>query len=574
LRSVVLCPFTAGTALWQAQSGVWTLSVCVRGTFSLVHGREAVLADPQEPVGVDRYLSDDPQRSLYAPSDVVPYKPRADVVLVGSAFAPDLEPVEALVARLSLGSLDKSIGVIGDRAWIEGPEGPEPSAPRPFRSMPLTYERAARARDNPHGFDLTRAPLVGALALPNLEAADDEIGAGRTVGFGPVSPVAGSRRGLLRADGWAWAVGGGVGPAPHGFDFSFYNAAPRDQQVDEIRGGDTLVLTNLNRANPRLESRLPTVRAKAFLVPGDIDRGLEIDLRCDTLWIDSDRGVVALSWRGVMSVDSPDEEALGTLVVAAESKNRALSYEKIAKILRDGITATTDSETYSEARPLRPRAESLGELDPDLLPTPGPFKPRRPLPSITTVTEPPAPSAKVPGAPLPVRIQGEETLAPGSWEELTGSDLIDLGSLEDPKTLTGVLQARARVEETFDDVATKPSIQPVPEVFDDPSTTTRRPAIRQALRGERVEDALDEPLTMRALQYPPAPASLSAADYARIALATERGEAARALFDYGLSLPDLARVQRDWFERNAGDPVFAQAFAAAIEAARRGSPPT
>src|SRR6185437_15145144 len=218
---VVLCPFTAGAFLWQAQSGAWTLSACVRGTFSLVHGREAVLADAQEPVTGDRWDGDDPRRGLFAPSDLVPYKPRVDVVLVGSAFAPDQQPVEALVARIAVGPLDKSIGVIGDRAWIDGPDGPEPSAPRPFRSMPLGHERAAKSRANPHGFDLAARPRVGAPALPNLEAADDEIGGARTVGFGPVAPAAAARRGLLSAAGWAWADGGGRGPAPEGLDFGF-----------------------------------------------------------------------------------------------------------------------------------------------------------------------------------------------------------------------------------------------------------------------------------------------------------------------------------------------------------------
>ena len=382
VRTVLLCPFSAGTVLWQAQSGAWTLSVCVRGTFSLVHGREAVLADPQEPVAGDRHLGDDPRASVHVPSDLVPYKPRVDVVLVGSAFAPDREPVEALVARVSLGSLDKAIGVIGDRTWIEGPDGPEPSSPRPFRSMPLTYERAARARDNPHGFDLARAPVIGAPALPNLEAADDEIGGGRTVGFGPVAPGAGARRGLLRPEGWAWVEAPhdrARGPAPAGLDFAFYNAAPHDQQIDVLRGGDTLTLVNLDLRHPRLETRLPEVRPKAFLVPEDMERGVEIALRCDTLWIDTDRSLLTLSWRGLITVDSPDEEALGTLVIAAETKRRDLGYAQIAKILREGTLSSTEGDTLTEGRPLA-RPESILDIDSDLLPTPGPFKPKRPLP--------------------------------------------------------------------------------------------------------------------------------------------------------------------------------------------------
>ena len=186
------------------------------------------LADTQEPVAGDRHYGDDPRQSLYAASELVPYKPHTDVILVGSAFSPGMRPVEALVARLSVGDLDKAVGVIGDRVWIEGPDGPEPSAPAPFTVMPLRYERAARAPDNPAGFDLTRAAVTGALALPNLEAADDEIGAGRTVGFGPVPPGAPSRRSLLQPEGAAWIEHGRRRPRAREASTSpTTNAAPR-----------------------------------------------------------------------------------------------------------------------------------------------------------------------------------------------------------------------------------------------------------------------------------------------------------------------------------------------------------
>jgi hypothetical protein len=536
LRTAVFCPFTAGTVLWQSQSGTWTLSVCVRGTFSLVHGREAVLADAQEPVAADRYVDDAPRRGLYAPSDLVPYKPRVDVMLVGSAFAPHQQPVEALVARLSLGDLDKSLGVIGDRTWIDGPDGPEPSPPRPFRAMPLGDERAARARDNPHGFDLTQPPAIGAPALPNLEAADDEIGAGRTVGFGPVAPGAGARRGLLRPEGWAWVESGGRGPAPEGFDFGFYNAAPRDQQIDVLRAGDALRLANLSREHPHLETRLPDVRAKAFLVAGDMEKGVEIPLRCDTVWIDTERAVVVLSWRGVLGVEGPDEEALGTLVVAAESKGQEVGYAQIAKLLRDGGALTsTDGDTFTAARPLAAKLELPAEIDPDMMPTPGPMRAKRPRATTEASaeiiaedsTEMPSPTAKLPAATKQIVVfQPGESAPPPGWEELTGSDLLELPPPEELKTLT-----RIDVRSLDDGLG------------DDPST---------------------RPLLVR----PPTPAALAAGDYARIAVATERGDAARALFQYGLGLPDLPRLQRECSARNATDPVFAQAFMQAVTEAR------
>lgn len=533
MRSALLCPFSAGTVLWQGQDGAWTLTACVRGTFSLVHGREAVLADLQEPVGGDMHLGGDPRASLYAPSEIVPYKVRADVILVGSAFAPDQRPVEALVARLAFGELDKSIGVVGDRVWIEGPDGLEPSEPAPFRSMPLDHERAARAPENPVGVDLTRPPVAGALALPNLEAVDDAPGGDRSIGFGSILVAAPSRRGLLHPDAWAWAEGGRLsridasgpapgarfahGPVPPGFDFSFYNAAPRDQQIELIRSGASIVLDNLNREHAHLETRLPSVKPKVFLVSPDLERGVEIALRCDTLWIDAERGIFSLTWRGLAVVDTPDEDALGTLVVAAESKGREIRFKHIERILREGTSVSLDEDSLSETHALGLRHDAVKARD---------------LLSQPTIHDPPRVFERS-------SVESNSAVS-GIWDELSESDLVDAAATETE-------------EPTFS-----------------------RPAIRVA-----TDDTFTEPMDVRrfaalhdaAIAYEAraagARAPLAIADYARLAVAIERGEAAPALAEYGYGLADLPEIQRSWSIRLAGDAALASAFNAAVEAARR-----
>ena len=92
----------------------------------------------------------------------------------------------------------------------------------------------------------------------------------------------------------------------------------------------------------------------------------------------------------------------------------------------------------------------------------------------------------------------------------------------------------------------------------------------KTLTGFDVRRVDDEPQTRPALQTPPARTSLAPADHARIAVAVERGDAARALFHYGLALPDLPLVQRSCAERSAADPEFARAFVEAVAVARRG----
>lgn len=448
MHIALLCPFTAGTSSWQAQDGAWTLTVCVRGTFALVHGREAVLADAQEPVSGERHYETGGGlrgASLYAASELVPYKPRADVILVGSAFAPEQTPVEALIARISVEELDKSIGVIGDRRWAFGPDGLEPSAPVPFRSMPLRYERAARAPDNPVGFDLARAPTLGELALPNLEAVDDAPDTGHTLGFGPVPMAASTRRALLHPEALAWAMDGEKGPVPRGFDFAFYNAAPRDQQIDLLRHTASIVLENLHREHPRFVARLPHVRPRAFLVSGDTERSIEVALRCDTLWIDTDRAVMSLSWRGLVGVGTAETEGLETLVVAAESKGKELRYKHIQRMLRDGGSVSLDEDLAGETHPLSMRHDRV-KSSPDASGTPSAASASRPAPPTSPSSEP-APSrddttgeseAKTlerrlpPGlaAELAARYTAEPPTAGASliWDELSSSELLDVES--------------------------------------------------------------------------------------------------------------------------------------------------
>ena len=437
MHTALLCPFTAGTSIWQAQDGAWTLTVCVRGTFSLVHGREAVLADVQEPVTGDRYYKNGGGlrgASLYAASEIVPYKPRADVLLVGSAFAPEQTPVDALIARISVEELDKSIGVIGDRRWSPGPDGLEPGAPVPFRSMPLRYERAARAPDNPVGFDLASAPALGELALPNLEAVDDAPDSGHTLGFGPVSPSAITRRALLQPDGLAWAMEGGKGPIPRGFDFAFYNAAPRDQQIDLLRHSTTIVLENLHREHARFVAKLPHVRPRTFLVSHDADVSLEIALRCDTLWIDTDRALMTLSWRGLVGVGSAEAEGLDTLVVAAESKGKELRYKHIQRMLREGTSVSLDEDHTDETHPLAMRHDRVKTV-PSAATTPSAASATRPPQAArddtTGESEAKTLERRLPpglAAELAARYAADPPTASALliWDELSSSELIDL----------------------------------------------------------------------------------------------------------------------------------------------------
>src|SRR4051812_21672662 len=86
--------------LWRPNPSTWILTVVTKATF-LLRAPEAELALQQDaPHEEDGYWNDDPTRSLRYASDLVPAKQRAEVVLIGKAFAPPGPPVRSLIARL------------------------------------------------------------------------------------------------------------------------------------------------------------------------------------------------------------------------------------------------------------------------------------------------------------------------------------------------------------------------------------------------------------------------------------------------------------------------------------------
>jgi len=123
LDILALCPFSVGALIWEAMPSQWSLTVCVKATFTLVDGGESEIAPMQDAICDDRRWDKDPGSSLFSPDDLAPLKSRVDVLLVGHAYAPGGVPVPSLVASLRVGDLAKSVRVTGDRAWVAQPGG-------------------------------------------------------------------------------------------------------------------------------------------------------------------------------------------------------------------------------------------------------------------------------------------------------------------------------------------------------------------------------------------------------------------------------------------------------------------
>ena len=300
---VSLCPLVASKLVWRAHNGAFALTVIVKATYVVEPGR-SVLAPVQEPIrNRDSHWGDDPEQSVRIPTDRMPYKPRADVLLVGHAHAPNNQPVRTLVTRLVVGDVDKSIEVwcdrklrVADAQLLEGPR---------FTRMPLSWDRTAGGpgSPNPIGVRPDATPdEYGTIAVANLQPPG-RFGSRRAdthlpIGYGPVAPNWPSRMQFLGRLSRKFIDGGWEDePLPEKFDAAFFQAAPSDQQLVELHADERIVLENLHPVHSSLVTRLPglTPRAIADRATGERE---EIPLVADTLWIDSDRGLCCVVWRG------------------------------------------------------------------------------------------------------------------------------------------------------------------------------------------------------------------------------------------------------------------------------------
>jgi hypothetical protein len=338
LEILSLCPFRASALLWQAAPSAWSLTTVVKATFTLVNGGDAAVAPTQDGFG------EIGEMGVPLPEDFVPLKARTDVVVVGHAYAPGGVPIAELVTRVDVGGQGKSLRIQGDRRWLRGTNGLAPGEAEPFVRMPLTYERAARSADVPVGVDLDVWPSEGDLAVPNIEADP-----GHLPGYGPlpVGSPARKRQASHASIAWAATVLRGeaftAGPPPEGFDFSLFNVAPREQQLDLVKPSLPIVLEHLHPEHPFLSTRLPPQRPQAFRVDPKSGRVSEIVLRCDTLLIDADRGVAVVTFRGIADVAKGDEAAVGKIVIAAHSRGKRIRPERVDRFLRNGSSLEDDA---------------------------------------------------------------------------------------------------------------------------------------------------------------------------------------------------------------------------------------
>ncbi len=323
MRTKNTTPFLFGPLPSSPRPPRPAVTLVVRGAFRLAPGEPVaplLALGAQGTLTGDETAPDDDDRkgALLRASDFAEVKLQVDVLVRASCHTPGGKPMTECPVRFSVGPVSKLLRVVGKRVWESGILGDSPGRPEPFTTMPVDYWHAFGGPGHPQN---PSGKGVGTTDLPNVEGPSDVLSSRSDRfpprGFGPISP--------FWPDRWS-KIGKEYGKsyrekrAPHhaeDFDWTFFNAAPPDQQTAELRGDEEMTFQNLHPRAARFSARLPGLRVRTFLRDREA-RAREVKMRLDTVLADLENETLYLTWRGVEEVAESDLADVTSVLVASE----------------------------------------------------------------------------------------------------------------------------------------------------------------------------------------------------------------------------------------------------------------
>lgn len=304
-------------------------------------------------------------------------KARGEVLVSGSCFSPGGMPCRVAQVRVTLGTMDKSLAVVGDRYW----QAMGPSEPEHFTEMPLVWERAFGGEGyakNPRGKGTVEldTPQGKRRPLPNIESPKKWITSPRDCpepqGLLPLDVSWPQRMSKAGTYDQKWLKSRYPGFASD-IDWTLFNEAASDQWIQGyFTGEERFSIENMHPTQPKLTGRLPRVKVRVFLVRSGQSTLEEATVRLDTVWLfpAAERGV--LCFRALIRVRDDDAADVASLLLAAEAWDQPKSIEHYQRVhelrmhpehgatysLRDADLLPPDPGVELEARP-----EERSELD-------------------------------------------------------------------------------------------------------------------------------------------------------------------------------------------------------------------
>jgi hypothetical protein len=311
-------PMVAAFTLAFEPDGRELLVVAIKGSYALPtdSGGEPALSEDQLPlVDADEFTGEPGLSAPLYETDFAPRKPRCDVLLNGTAYAPAGRPSERVNVSLRVGKMAKAFDVVGPRAWRANLMTVSTTRPERFTKQSISYDVAFggvdRTDPDPAKHRWFAPNHAGMGYCESSKARDLELRppphteeAGRPV----VSPRGHCRPMAFGAIGRAWAPRYELAGTydkdwldqrapfwPDDLDWRYFQAAPPDQQTDHIVGGEEVVLVNLT-ATGLQRFTLPRVDLPVLLVHRQ-GKDIVAQPLADTLVLEPESNRFTITWR-------------------------------------------------------------------------------------------------------------------------------------------------------------------------------------------------------------------------------------------------------------------------------------
>lgn len=304
----------------------------------------------------DEHYGEPDRTSTRLESDIVPYKPRLDVIVNGTAHAPGDKPAAAFGAAIRIYERTRSVLVCGPRDWKRGVTGWNLTEPAPITVLPLRYDYASGGLHRIEDRDYAAATnVVGMGWYPpeflrqfrgdHLPAPQIESYEHRLRGPGDELPAAGfgfigrGWRGRIEYAGTADAAWQAQRHPllPRDFRMDFWNGAPAEQQFPHPPplSGVPIATQNLVAARdvPGQGVHFTVPVESVFALVG-LERGIGLtrDLILDTIVVDMDALKVYCTYRVALAEELDIAEVQLRYIAADE---RDAQREKAARMNPD-----------------------------------------------------------------------------------------------------------------------------------------------------------------------------------------------------------------------------------------------
>jgi len=273
-------------------------------------------------------------------------KPNAEVLVTGNAYATKGKVVSSMAISFAVGDLKKELVVYGDRYW--GFMGM--SEAEPFREMAVDYNHAFGGKEykkNPLGKGMEDVDVFGEMRrpLPNIELPDQVMTSKGQIpepaSFGPIDLMWEQRASKIGTYDDKWLKDRAPGYADD-LDWSYFNAAPKDQWLDGFLNGDeTFSIVNMHPEKQSVEGKLPGFRTRCFVnqrkqepldnIQNDKKQEdltfKEIEMKAETVWIFPEAETGILIYRGTMQIHTDDASDIEHMIIAYENLDDSLRNE-------------------------------------------------------------------------------------------------------------------------------------------------------------------------------------------------------------------------------------------------------